>query len=271
MAVKVTETTKAEFQAELKEYKRAISKYEAKMKDMEKTISLTQDAGEVALMKLKLAEMCCNAMSRYSGMSRLSLHKMKIKNESYLNDARKLLFKALLHMEEAVGKHVNDPLNENDEIHEHLKDKIDINWKLNMVKSMGYNITVLKEYYGDNSKWKWSFVELEGRFAVVVKNLIHFKALITNLDPRVEGYKERMQLLKFVKSLLMASAKAFRQKYEIKDQRIDDMRYALSMVGVLGKIHNYIGEMSEGEEKKKVYDLWQKKMEADLKHNDKKK
>lgn len=269
MASKVTETVKLEFQRRLKDYKSAMLNIENKIKDTEKVLKLTHDEGEIAVAKVKIADFCIGLASYGCGMSTLSLSMMKHKNENYLNDARKALYKSILMLEEAFGKHVDEPLNENDEVHEKIGDRLDDVWKYRFAQKLGYMIEYIKDCYGENTKWKWSFVDMEGRYSVSLKNMLHYKGLIKGLDPRAEGYRERTYLLKLVKKQLADSATAYRNKYEMIDQRIDDMKHALELVGVARKIHMYLGEENDASERKKVYDLWQKKLEADLKTKEK--
>ena len=40
---------------------------------------------------------------------------------------------------------------------------------------------------------------------------------------------------------------------------------ALNMSGALRRIYIYLNETEEAEEQKKIYDLWKKKLDADLK------
>ena len=54
------------------------------------------------------------------------------------------------------------------------------------MRKMGFTIDSLEDGYGDNSKWKWSFVDLEGRFAATAKNLLNLRTFIAGMDPRSE-------------------------------------------------------------------------------------
>ena len=50
------------------------------------------------------------------------------------------------------------------------------------------------------------FVEIEGRYATIVKNLLDLKSLTAGLDPRADFYSERNAHLRITKELLDQSA-----------------------------------------------------------------
>ncbi|MBI4978674.1 MAG: hypothetical protein HZC28_14435 [Spirochaetes bacterium] len=261
---KATEAQKAEFNDRIKEFREQVEAISEKIKTLEKEITAVTDKTEAAYQRIKLSELYMNVVSYHCGMSQLSQHMLNYKNESYLNEGRKILYKVLILLEEALGNHIDDSLTENDDTHVKLAGKIDDKWRLSFARTLGYNINLLEDCYGDNTKWKWSFVEVEGRYAIAMKNFIDYKNYIKNLDPRVEGFAERSNMMKLVKKLLLEAAESFRKKYELKEHRLDDMKYALNILGAMRRIHMYLGEADEANERKKVYDLWKKKMEDDL-------
>ena len=75
----------------------------------------------------------------------------------------------------------------------------------------------------------------------------------------------RVKLMNLAKSLIWISAEQYRAKYELQDRLPDDMKMALNMSGALRRIYIYLNETEEAEEQKKIYDLWKKKLDADLK------
>jgi len=91
------------------------------------------------------------------------------------------------------------------------------------------------------------------------------KNYIKELSPEVEGYLYRVKLMNMAKSLISASAEQYRVKYELQDRLPDDMKVALNMTGTLRRIYIYLNETEEAEEQKKIYDLWKKKLDSDLK------
>jgi hypothetical protein len=135
---------------------------------------------------------------------------------------------------------------------------------------MGFTIHSVMDGYGENSKWKWSFVELEGRHATISKNIINMKTLISGMDPRVDGYEKRIAHLNLTKTLLQQAADRYRQKYELATLRIDDFKLAISYLSALRRLHQVIGEAEQSEIIKRKIDVWKEKMEDDSKKLDKK-
>ena len=135
-----------------------------------------------------------------------------------------------------------------------------------IIRKLGLAITMLKEAFGDNSKWKWSFVELEGRYATVTKNLIDMKTAVKDyFDPRSQDYETTVLFIRLIQKLLNASATAYRDKYELSTRRIDDMRNGIKYLLALRKLYIAIGNSEQSEEVKKKAVVWKDKMDADAK------
>ena len=115
-------------------------------------------------------------------------------------------------------------------------------------------------------KWKWSFVELEGRFAVVAKNMYDFKNYIkAYFDPGDADNEDSILYLRLIKRLLDKSANAYRDKYELSSRRLDDMKAGINFLLALRRVSVALGESDEAEELKKKAMTWKEKMEADQK------
>ena len=125
---------------------------------------------------------------------------------------------------------------------------------------------MLKDAFGDNSKWKWSFVELEGRFATVSKNFIDMKAAYKDyFDPSCADYETTVLYIRMIQKQLNDSATAYRDKYELSTRRIDDMRNGIKYLLALRKLNIAIGNSDQAEEVKKKAVVWKDKMDADHK------
>jgi hypothetical protein len=111
------------------------------------------------------------------------------------------------------------------------------------LRKLGFAIDSVAEGYGANTKWKWSFVELEGRYAVVAKNLLNLKSFLAQQDPRVEGYAERQAHMALARRLLQQSADRYREKYELSTQRLDDIKQATLFLSALRRLHVLLGEV----------------------------
>ena len=261
---KISEAAKAECNRMQDKYKVLFDANKVKLDKLEQEIATIEDNLEKAKKKIDLSVLYIKAGAYIANICNISIKYIDVRSENQLNDGRRYLNKAIILLEEALGNHTDDSLTLNDEIHEYIKEHISDEWRYKFICSFGYVIDYFKDCYGENSKWLQNFVEMEGRFSVVAKNLIDYKSYIKELSPEIEGYAYRVKMMKIVKKLLENTAETYRTRYETSN-RIDDMKTALNLCATLRRIHVYLNETEESEEQKKIYDLWKKKLDADLK------
>ena len=247
----------------IKEYKNSIDQILKREQNLLQLIA-TDDKG-ADYKRLMLADEYLNLVSLYVFMNALSVSLLGVKNEAYLNDARKGCYKSLIVLEEVVTNYIDVPYSDYDE---QLKDiegfEDEKRWQL--VCKLGFSIQSVIDGFGDNSKWKWSFVELEARFATITKNLLNMKTVISGMDPRVPGYEARFHHLNLTKKLLQQAADKYRQKYELSTLRIDDFKIAINYLSALRRLSIRLGETNEAEIVKKKIEVWKGKMETDLRN-----
>lgn len=246
----------------IQDYKNGI---EAALKK-EKTVKevIARNPAGASYQKLALAEENLNLVANYLLMSSLSLSFLGVKNEAFLNEGRKCIYKAIVYLEEIVSAYVDAPFSDYEPGLDAIAAFSDEN-RYNLVRKMGFTIDSLEEGYGDNSKWKWSFVELEGRFAAVGKNMLNLRTFIAGMDPRSEGYSARIAHLALSRELLQQAADRYREKYELSTQRIDDIKAAINFLSAVRRLHIVLGESDQADVVKKKADIWRTKMENDLK------
>jgi hypothetical protein len=230
---------------------------------------IVKEPSGAAYQKLVLAEENLNLVASYLLMSSLSLTFLGVKNEAYLNDGRKCIYKAIIYLEEVVSPHVDAPFSDYEEGLEAISSFSD-EARYNLMRKMGFAIESLEEGYGDNSKWKWSFVEMEGRFAAVAKNLLNLKTFVATMDPRAPGYSARMAHLALAREQLQLAADRYREKYELSTLRIDDIKAAINFLSAVRRLHVVLGEGDQADVIKKKADIWRTKMENDLKKSEEK-
>ena len=220
------------------------------------------------LNTLQIASFYIDLVSIYCAMTDLSLNLLGYKNESYLDMGRKGMYKALILMEGVVSNAIDIPLNENYELLSMLEDFSD-NDRLKLIRKIGYTISLLKDRYGEKSKWKWSFVEIEGRYAVVAKNFFNFRRYKQKNDPNIEGFDDRYDYLLLVKDLLTMSSNRYREKYELTNHSPEDMKKAIDFLRALKRIHILFKENNDVQSVTKRIELWSQKLEADIKLQEK--
>ena len=280
---KISSEARKRYTERIKEYKERVDEISDKNKELEERIAKTSKSQgltsgqyrgdqftdlkaleEVNSIRFELADRYLNIVSYYNLMSALSLSLLGIKNESFLNDGRKSCYKSIIYMEEIVSPYIDAAFSDYQQGVESLK-HFDDRTKYRFLCKLGFSIDSIIEGFGAGSKWKWSFVELQGRYAVIAKNLLNLKSFISQLDPRVEGYSQRLSHMQLVKKILQQSADRYREKYELSTMRLDDIKKAILFLAAMKRLHTLLGEVEEAEVVKKKMEIWKTKMEDDQK------
>ncbi|RKX84746.1 MAG: hypothetical protein DRP57_05300 [Spirochaetes bacterium] len=259
---KVSVKAKQRYSEKIKAYKGQIESIEKRAKAFE--LDIKRGIQGENYKRITLANNALNLLSNYVLLNELSVSLLGVKNEAYLNEARKYCYKCIIYLEEVVSGSVDVPFSDYEERLMSIKAVTDKS-RYNLLKKLGYSIETVKEGFGENSKWKWSFVELEGRYAAVAKNLIDLRSFVAKLDPRIEGYSERIAHLNLVKRLLNNAADRYREKYELSTHHFDDIKLAIHFLAALRRINILLGETEEMDIIKRKIEIWKAKMESDMK------
>ena len=228
---------------------------------------IKRDSRGAALKRLTLVEEMLSLAANYMIINGISQSMLKLRSEESLNDGRKSLYKAVIYLEEVVSPYVDVPFSEYEERLAEI-DVIDARKRYHLIRKTGLALQLLENAYGDNTKWKWSFVELEGRYAAVAKNIMNLKTAVANTDPSSPDYEPTMYHLRLIKKLLMQAADRYREKYELSTSRIDDFKMGINFLNALRRIHALLGERPEAETLKKKADIWSSKLETDHKKHE---
>ena len=109
-------------------------------------------------------------------------------------------------------------------------------------------------------------MELNGRFAVIAKNLLDIKqASKSYFDPSSPDYDTTVYYIQLVRKLIAQSADQYHQRYEFSTHRLDDMRNALLFISAQRRFCIIFDEKDEAEELKKKGRVLKEKMELDRK------
>lgn len=231
--------------------------------------TIQKEPSTASYRKLTLANEMIYLVTLYLAKFKLSVKLLGGKNESILNEARKTLYKPIICLEEVVSDFIDASYSEYADKVERIKG-ITEKQRYYLIRKLGLAIDLIIEAYGDNTKWRWSFVDIEGRFAVVAKNIMDLKEITsTGLNPHAEDYDVVVYHLRLVKKLLQKAADKYREKYEIATNTISDFRTAIRFLEAQRKIHLLLNEHREVEEIKRKLEIWNEKMEKDLKQRDK--
>jgi hypothetical protein len=213
--------------------------------------------------RLTLVDEMLNLTSNYIILSGVSQSMLKVKNEDALNEGRKSIYKSVIYLEEIVSNTVDAPFAEYAEKLVAIE-ALDEERRYLLIRKMGLAIQLLKNAYGDNTKWKWSFVELDGRYATVAKNILDLKNAVANTDPRSPMYEPTMYHLRLIRRLFMQAADRYREKYELSTKRIDDFKMGILFLSALKRVLVVLGDRNEVEAVRKKSDIWSARLEKEL-------
>jgi hypothetical protein len=259
---KVTNEDRHQYFEKIKPYKAMI---QSLLKREENVLqNIKKDVRGAALKRLTLVEEMLSLAANYMIINGISQSMLKLRAEESLNDGRKSLYKAVIYLEEVVSPMVDAPFSDYEERLAEI-DAIDAQKRYTLIRKTGLALQLLEAAYGDNTKWRWAFVELEGRFAAVAKNIMNLKTAIANTDPSSPYYEPTMYHLRLMKKLLMQAADRYREKYELSTNRIDDFKMGIHFLNALRRIHALLGERPDAETLKKKADIWSSKLEMDQK------
>ncbi|MDR2517981.1 MAG: hypothetical protein LBD13_01020, partial [Spirochaetaceae bacterium] len=258
---KDSDGVRSQYLEKIKTHKAAIDRI---LKWEKQTLQEIQQNPENAVTKrLNLADGMFNLTSYHIILNTVSQAILKKNNEDALGEARKSINKGLGYLEELVSGYVDAPFSDYEERVSAL-DTVNSAERYRLVRKMGLTIQLFENSFRENSKWKWSFVEVEGRFAAITKNILDLKNINANTDPRSINYEPTVYHLRLVKKLLNDAADRYRERYEQSTDHINDFQMSLNFMNALRRLHIILGESYEAETIKKKLDVWEVKLQSDL-------
>lgn len=259
---RISAEAKERYSERVNEYKQRIDALQRR----EKTVmaAIQKDDAGAGYKRFTLAEERMNAASLYLLLNRISLSMLGIRNEGFIREAHRSCYQALIFLEETVSSALDAPFSDYAERLQTIEG-LPEEQRYGLIRKIGFTIATVAADFGENSKWRWSFVELEGRLATVAKNVIDLRSLVAELDPRVEGYEMRLAHLRLVKDLLQRSADRYLEKYTLTNARIDDFKTAITFLNALKRLHALLGESQQADALRRKADVWKARMDDEEK------
>ena len=270
MIERLSKEVKETYNSAVKEYKERVEQTLKKAKKMEME-SRNDNSVAAKYKKAAAASIFLKTVTLYCEMNDTSLQILKMKNDSFLTDARKNTFTALSLLESIVGNSIDSSLTENYEILIQLP-LLTPKRLHHLLRKIEYAVALVEYEEGDSSKVKWTLVELYGKYTVMCKNLINFRDYAPRIyNPMDPFYSEINELFRMVKNAADTAAKKYREKYELLSQDVADINKAIEFMELLVKIHILLNESNFAQEAKKTKEKWKEKLEIDLKKKDEEK
>jgi hypothetical protein len=262
---KITAEARKAYADKVAEYKVLISQGLAHEKTLNALIS--KDEEGAGYKRLSLAEEALMVYSHTLLLNTLSMSMLGIRNEDWLSEARKVLYRSLKYLEDTVTPYIDVPFSDYEQKLAAIADYAP-DMRYAILKKVGFAIQQLEEGFGETSKWKWSFVEIWAKFATVAKNMLNLKTLVKDMDLDSAYREATTDHLNLVKRLFQQSADRYREKYELVSSREEDFNLAITYLSALKRLHLILGERDESETLKKKIEIWNNKKEADAKKRD---
>lgn len=248
--------------------------YEEKIKKLEKNEpaileKCRRNSSGAALALWSLADEMLNLASNHLALNGICRSVFGIRDEEALNEARKDISKAIIYIENVVTGKIDVPFSEYSGNLAELA-PVSAESKYLMVRKIGIAIELLKYGYGDNTKWRWTFIDIEGRYTAVAKNLLDLRKALSSNDPSSPDYEPIHYHLHLIKLLLEQQAHHFQERFSIATKRADDLRLALNFLGALRQMLVLTNLHNDAEEIKKKYDVWMAAYNIELEKQQKK-
>lgn len=258
---KITQEQRTIYQQSIKIYKNKIDEIRKEINSLK--IIMLKDKNNEPKLRFKMANLFLNLVTNYCALNEISVYLLDVKNVAFLEKARQELYESIMNIEKIVTNFVDVPFNEYSEKLIPIAEITDLE-RLNFIKKLGYCIDLIKENYGENTKWKWSFVEVDARYSIVSKNTFDLKRYQALDDPRETGYNERKQYMSIMQKLLFDASHGYRDKFEFSTKDVEDLKKATDLHKALLRINQIIGDDIKIEKCKKQIDFWTNIIEKHL-------
>lgn len=258
---KVTETQRLDFQEKVKTYKAKIDQLTEELKGINSQIA--SDGANQAVHRIMASRNILNQIALYCAMNEISFYSIEVKNTVYLEKARQLIYEVLTHIEKVVTNYVDVPFTDYEDRYPAIESISDED-RLGLVKELGVCVDRVCCDFGKNSKWRWSFVEVVGRAAVVAKNLLDLKRYQKLDDPREQGYHARKDHLRLVQEVLTEASNGYRDKFELGTKDVEDIKKAIDLQKALLRINTINQDVEKIENGKKQIEVWTSILEKHL-------
>lgn len=259
---RITLEQRNRYAAKVKEYKASTDAILATEQSL--LTLLKQQSQGAGYARIKLANEALVLTSYYILVNTLSVSLLGIKNEDYLAEARKAIGRSIKYLEEIVTGYVDAAFSEYEKNLEEISE-VSYEERYALLRKIGFAIREIEEGYGANSKWKWAFVEIWAKYAVVAKNMLDLKKAYQDMDLTSPNRMVVISYISFVKRMFQNTADRYREKYEMFSNKMEDFKQAILYLTGLRRLHIIFGERAEADELKKKIEIWSTKLESDQK------
>jgi hypothetical protein len=262
----ISKAQKAAYNDEIKTLKSEIENYDRLIKDV--MLKKKKNKKLEPYYNIEIVNYLLGSIEQNIKINELSVNMLGIKNNKSLDMAKSNFSRILQLMKENFGDEVDrESLKENEEYLAKIS-RLNARQILDLTNRINDTFHRLKNSMGGDSKWKWLFVELQAKVAIMIRNLINFSDIQKYRDPRTEFFYDRREHLTLAKDSLEEAAKQYRTKYELSAKAREDLKRSIELLEALRKIHMILGESNEADKLKTTIDAARFTLEAGDKKQD---
>lgn len=177
-------------------------------------------------------------------MSRLSQEIQSIKNDSYLNEARKEIGARLGELTKLVGEDLDAGLTDNLEKLEQISE-VSYEQRLRLVRAFKQCIENVRQAMGETSKWRWYFPDLQLKLTTLSRNLIDYKKYERTRDPNDPDFEPLRELLRFTLDEAQSAAQEYRTKYELSTKEVTDLIVIRKLFEMQKRLYTFTNQRDE--------------------------
>jgi hypothetical protein len=236
-------------------------------KEAEVLHQIETEAVEPAQSGILLCNEMVNAVSLFLAINSLSEEMLKMKNKAALEQGRKTLLKAVGYLESVVTGKIDVPYSDYAEAVSKIS-QILMSARLLLIRKLGFALDLMIDAFRSDSKLRWTFVELQGRFAAVAKNILDMKqAIQIYFSSTDENYGLSVRFFALIKRELSNAATEYYTRFSTATNSPEDIRLAISFLGAHKRICVLLNESEEVENLNRKIAVWQNTFELSLQNS----
>lgn len=266
---KVTNEQRIKYQEHIAFYKKKIEDLEKEIKTLK--LKAASEAPEIAsYTQVKTAKLLLQEIGIYCAMNEVSVDFLDVKNTSFLDKARQFTSDVIINLSKIVTNYLDVPFSDYEKQLALLSELTDLE-KYELICQIGYCCDIIKNNFGENSKWKWNFLDTDSRLAIIAKNMFDLRRYQKLDNPMEEGYNVRRAHVALIQKMLLQVSLRFREKYELNGKEPEDLKKAINFQCALHRIVSILGDPEKIEASKKQIGVWKILLEKHFADEDAKK
>ncbi|MEQ9363386.1 MAG: hypothetical protein RIF32_04030 [Leptospirales bacterium] len=249
-------------------YNEKVRVYKSQAEDLKKEIATVKGAGRRnqkldPYLQVRAGVLGIQRANTLVQMSRLSQQIQNIKNDTFLNDARKELSSRMTDLLKVVGDDLDGTLTDNLERLEGLSEMTPAQ-KLHLMVGFKEAVENVRHAMGETSKWRWNFPDMYLKLVKLTRNLLDFKRYERTKDPNDENYRPLQEYMRFMMEESQKAAQEYRSKYELSTNEVTDLQVIEKIFEMQKKVYLFTGQKDELRKATIALDNNKEKIEAQM-------